>query len=520
VAKYYLYMESTGIKPIETIAKGSAVVFVGMVFGYVLNFIFKMMLARHYGPHGYGLVSMGLALMVISSNIATMGLNVGIARFVAVFEGQKEYGKLQMAIRSGAKITGLLGVCLAAAVFLLAPKLSYWLGDNGNLTLLIYCFALVIPFSVASNYSLGVLRGFKAMKAMVVCDNIVNWVARILILATIIVLSTSIKYVPFTYFFSFLVTLALSWIYIRMNNVFCNRESKNKYEPFYGELLSFCLPLFLSTVMIMFRSRFDILLVGFFLPSVQVGLYNAAAPIAMLLSMFMFAINRILMPAVSELLGQNSQKEIDLIYKTITRWTVLITVPIFFIILFFGDIILNSFFGAEYVKASSALRILATGFVLKAMSGASGEYLQSYGKTKQVLWITSIGTSVNILSMILLVPEYGIIGAAFSMTLSMICMSVFGIWFLYKHTSILPFSKRYFKTIIIGCFTFLNLSWLYLLPINMRNFIAVLSIILFFTIIYFFLLSFFRAFSDIDREIYNVFFRRLSKTVLKVQEMF
>jgi len=496
----------------KTILKGSLIVLIGVISGRGLDFVFKVMLARHFGPREYGLLSMALAIMIITSNIAVLGFNQGIARFVPLLQAKKEYGKLKKMVKFGAMTTGMAGIFLALILFFTSPAISRLLSDDNYLVGLIRLVCLVIPFLVLLNFSLGILRGLKDMKAIVVSDEIVLWLTRILLLIVIIMLGVDIRGVPVVYFFSVLGVIILVWIFIQKNRIFLHLQNTNDNISGFRELFLFSLPLSLSTVTTMFRKRFDLVLIGLFLPASQVGFYNAALPIAALITIFLFAINRITLPIASELLGQDKEREMAIVYKTVARWTLIITLPVFFLIFLFPDIIIRLFFGHEYISASVALRIISIGFFVNAASGSFGEYLQSYGETKKVFWISFIGTLINILLMVIMIPKFGIEGAAMALTFSLICMCLLGMIFIYRYRVLSPFSKEYFRTLILGSLIFANMLWLYPTFFGSRNIMYLLPLFVLCSCVYLAALYFLHAFSEEDKRLFLVFKNRfLSK---------
>jgi len=494
---------------LETIIKGSTIIFVGISLGHGLNFIFKVILARYFGPKEYGLLSIAIALLMVISNIAILGLNQGIARFVSFLNAKKEYKKLNIMVKFGGIVASLAGLLFAFTMVLFAPSISQYLSDDPDLTKLIFLFSFVTPFLVLLIYLLGILRGLKDMKAIVVCEYIVTWLIRVFFAILIVLLGLSIKSVPMVYFISVLVVLTLAWAYIKKKKALPMFLKTKSNASVFRELLVFSFPLALSTITTVFWKRFDILLIGFFLSDSQVGFYNAALPIAMLITIFLFGINRITLPVASELFSQNKEHELVLIYKTTARWSLMITIPLFFIIFLFPDVIVNIFFGAKYVQASNALRILAVGAFINSASGSFGEYLQSYGKTKQIFLISLSGAIINFLLMILLIPKYGIEGAATATSISLIFMGLLGSFLLYMHKSILPFSKEYSRTIIIGSFTFLNMLWFHPILVNLPNKFYILAIFLLSSCIYFVVLYYSKAINDLDKHLLLLIKNRL-----------
>lgn len=491
---------------INTIVKGSVIVLGGTAVGHFLNFLFKMIAARHFGPEDYGWFSMGLAVLVIGAGISGLGMNQSVARFIPFFKEKGEQNKLSYTITFGAKLSFFVSLILGLTIIIVSPWLSEMLHGKKDFTLFLMLFALVVPFEVIFDYSLGILRGMKDMRMMALCNNIILWVIRIVLLSFIVFINSDIKWMVIPYFVSYAVGLTVSWRYIikRMPISWGSGYSIQNFNVsiLRKELLAYSLPLVFSTITTMFRKRFDIILVGFFLTASQVGLYNAALPLAMLMTVFLFAVNRIAMPVASELLGSGSEKEMEYVYKSIAKWSLMAALPMFFILFFYPQKIISFFFGKEYMEAANVLRILAVGFFVNSISGSFGEFLQSYGKTWPIFIISVTGTILNLTLMAILIPKFGIEGAAFAFASSLLWMCLLGNICMYHYKRILPFSREYLKAIVLGTVIFTGgyLLQTMLVKTVTDNYIftggiAVMSLLIYLPVLYIFTLN------EFDRQI-------------------
>lgn len=443
---------------LKTIAKGSVIAFGGAAIGHLLNFLFKMFAARHFGPEDYGWFTLGLAVVVIGANISGLGMNQSIARFIPFFKERNEQGKLAYTIFFARKLVILASLLVGLVIVICSPFLSQILHGDKEFALFLMFFSLVIPLEVMFGYSIGILRGMKDMKMMVFFNNILLWVLRLAFLGIVVMLQLGIQWLIVAYLVSYILGICFLWPYIGKNMDFSkecqNISSRSQNKVVRKELVSYSLPLIFSTVTAMFRKRFDVLLVGMFLSASQVGIYNAALPIAALMTVFLFGINRIAMPVASELYGAAGEEEMAYVYKSIAKWSLMVTLPIFFVLFFYPKYIVSCVFGDAYIEAAGALRILSVGFFINAISGSFGEFLQSFNKTMPIFIISITGTFFNLILMVILIPILGVLGAALALTSSLVWMCFLGNCFLYYHKKLLPFSKGYFKTVILGVIIF------------------------------------------------------------------
>ena len=94
-------------------------------------------------------------------------------------------------------------------------------------------------------------------------------------------------------------------------------------------------------------------------------------------------------------------------------------IPLFIALFFFPSLLL-SFFGEEFTDGKVALQILAVGMFVNALFGSVGNYLMMSGHEKLLAKILLAAILISIMLMLLLVPNYGIVGAAWSVSITMI----------------------------------------------------------------------------------------------------
>ncbi len=475
------------------IFRGSAITLGGAAVGILLNFFFKMIAARSFGPADYGLLSLVMAVMVVSANISGLGLNQSVARYIAFYKEKSQKKEQGYIISFGLRLSLLASLAVSLGIVIFSGWISKFFRETNELASLLVLFSIMIPFEVIFDYLIGVLRGQRNIRMMVLCNDVILWIARLSILGVILIFRLEVKWMVLSYLSSYIIGLTVMYFYQTLNKqnagqIFI-RASGYSDSVLRKNFILYSLPLAFSTMTVMFRKRFDVIFIGFFLSVSQVGLYNIALPLAMLLPIFLFSINRLTMPMVTELFSSESEAEMRFIYITVSKWALTATLPLFFILFFFSRNLINIFFGTEYIGAASALRILTVGYFINSVCGSFGEYLQSYGKTGTILVISLLGTSVNITLMLILIPFKGIEGAAYAMSISLIFMALYGSVYIFYFKRLIPFTKQYFFILMAGLLIF---STLYSINQTNKEFLnyqytfmmLILALLIYFAVVY------------------------------------
>jgi O-antigen/teichoic acid export membrane protein len=181
------------------------------------------------------------------------------------------------------------------------------------------------------------------------------------------------------------------------------------------KIVAYSWPLFFSGLMGFVLSWTDSIMIGFFTGSgAEVGIYNAAFPLAQVLTVFMTATTTIAFPIMSGLYGKGKLKEMKGLYQTNTRWVLMFATPATLLMVLFPEEILHLTFGREYTAAAATLRILAGGMFAGTLVGPTGVLLKSTDNQKYSMYNSVFTTGTNVAINFFLIPILGIIGAAYA----------------------------------------------------------------------------------------------------------
>jgi O-antigen/teichoic acid export membrane protein len=224
---------------------------------------------------------------------------------------------------------------------------------------------------------------------------------------------------------------------------------KKKVKPLYirTELLAFSLPLMLAGFLSTIMARIDTVMLGFFKSVGEVGIYNAAIPTAQILYIATSSLSVLFLPVITELYSNGQKKPLELVYKTVTKWTFYINLPIVLIMIFFPFQVMNLFFGSDYTAGSLTLSILALGYFLGTLSFAPQYILTMAKRTRSIFIISVLATFFNVTFNFTLIPVYGLVGAAMATTGTYLVNSILLILYSWRIMGFSPFSPALLKSI-------------------------------------------------------------------------
>ena len=114
---------------------------------YQTIYIYRLILART-GPEQYGLISLGIAILGVSTTVSLLGLNQGVIRYISFYKTKKELLKVKEVIFSAIKLTLPLSLVITILLVLFSKQISIEFFDNIDLDIVVKVVAIALPFSV------------------------------------------------------------------------------------------------------------------------------------------------------------------------------------------------------------------------------------------------------------------------------------------------------------------------------------------------------------------------------------
>jgi O-antigen/teichoic acid export membrane protein len=254
--------------------------------------------------------------------------------------------------------------------------------------------------------------------------------------AVLIAVGLELNALLYGFIFSHFLIMVVGWILLsRLDWLELNpSETASTYD-----IVSYSLPLALAGVIYSTIGQIDFFMIGYFMSSENVGYYRVGFLFAGNILLVISSVKPIFKPMVSEATG-DAQKIGDQ-FELATRWITMFVVPISITILLIPEIYLGILFSGQYAIASTAASILIIGYLINSAFGPEGMVLEGMGHTKLTLMNTAVMIVTNVILDVLLVPKYGIVGAAMGTAAGLTVGSLLGITEIYYIEGITPFNN-------------------------------------------------------------------------------
>lgn len=386
------------------------------------------------GAEQYGLYSYTLILITAAATVSSIGYDTASLRFIPEYRVTKKWKLLHGFIVNA--LTNTLATSVLVSCFLVLGVLL-WSKETDIAPLLILSSPL-IPLLSLSRLRQFILRSLKHIVRAEILDILV----RPFLLGVVLILfkfllnkelgaSTAILInIPLTLLI-FLV--GFLWLYSRIpyKKFFTDRLNDRRHW------LKVSLPLLFMSIMQLVTGYSDTIMLGLLSNYTEAGIYSVAVRISGFVSFSLLAINMMLAPMISELYFSHRHSELQRTITITTRTASLVSFMICILLLFCGKMILN-LFGFEFQKAYIPLLILLPGQLLNICCGSVGLILSLTGHQNYTAIILAASSLLNICLNFILIPTYGMIGAAVSTTISISAWNILMAIYVSKKLKIQP----------------------------------------------------------------------------------
>jgi len=399
-------------------------------------FVVEISLARVLGATRYGHYSYVMAYISILALVSRFGLDTSIVKLMPAYSVTGEWSPLRGLIRFALATVLVLGVLFSLGLYTGAGILVA--DSNRELVSMFRVAAWLIPL-----YAFGTVMqaAMRAQKRIVSGHLPVGVVAPLALAATAWFLGSQGKAPPTAAELAEVNLLLMGAACISLLVLYRGTRPAviRQQPPQYrlDEWVRLSIMTFLVNGMVLIVNHADTIMLGWLMDTTEAGRYNAAAKIAALVSAPMIITNLVAVPMIAEMHATGKHENL----RYLLRMSVVISAgfSLAAILLFalLGRMLLGMF-GGPFVHAYPALLILLAGYAVNVLAGITTPLLIQTGHQNTTALIMTTSAVANILLNYLLIPVFGLNGAALSTTMVMIVWNVSMVWYARRKIGVDP----------------------------------------------------------------------------------
>jgi len=417
--------------------KNTSWLFSEKVLRMIVGLFVGIWVARYLGPEKFGLFSYAQSFVGLFVAIATLGLDGIVIRELVKDENRRDS---LIGTAFWLKLMGAFTVLL-----ILGFTVGFTSSNDTNTNMLVIIIASATTF-----HSFNVIDMYfqsKVMSKFVVYANIIS-----LLLSSIVKVVLILKEAPLiafawaVIFDSFVLACGFVYFYIKNNSSLL----KWKFDKTVAlTLLKDSWPLILSGMVIAIYMKIDQVMIQEMLGSAEVGQYAAAVRLSETWYFIPMVITSSLFPSIINAKKHSESlyyERLQKLYDLMVWMAIAIAVPT----LFLAKYVVALLYGVEYIQSAGVLVIHIWAGVFVFLGVAAGKWFVAENLQLYSFYRTLSGAIINIALNYILIPIYGIYGAAFATLISQAIASyIFNVtnkklrhtFLLQTNAILLPFRK-------------------------------------------------------------------------------
>jgi O-antigen/teichoic acid export membrane protein len=445
-------------KDFRVLAAGTAQNIIGLGVFVIGTFAANILIARSFGggtagATALGIVTLGTQFAFIAAAGTRMGMDMASVRYVAIELGAGRPGAVRVVVARAVLIALAVSAAVGALTVALATPIGTALSkqDSASTIASIRAAGVAIPFIALTYVWLGGSRGLKVMRHTLY----VQWVAQPLLWIVLMLvfwgaIEKTEPMAVWAYAASWVLAAAGAWFFwSTLGQRYPKEPAEEGLTPALIRYGAPRAPAALLSQGLFWIDYFIASIVS--LPAVtpdDLGVYAACVRVALAMVLFLTAVAYVFSPFVADLHARGERERLDRLFKAITRWTVAGTIPVLLLMLLAPAAILRLFGGPEFTTGTDALRILVIGQAINVSVGAAGFVLIMAGRTGWDLTVYALSAALDIGLSFLLVPKFGIEGAAAAQAITIACSNWFRLVLVRRYVGIFPWDASYVRLIL------------------------------------------------------------------------
>ncbi len=405
--------------------KQSQITIVSTLVNGGLGAFFYITMARFLGPADFGLLVVSIATLTLIADIADLGTNTGLIRFVSshlISDKTKAFRFLKL----GLKIKVIVWMLVLIAGFFLAPILANLVFKKETLLLPLRMVMVGVGGALLFTYATSSLQSFQKYFSW----SFVNISSNLLRLFLIFVLFYSqnlnlinglIVYIALPF-----LGFSLSLLFLPTKQILSvkgENEVANQFFKFNRWVAVF-------TIIAAISSRLDTFLNARLLNVQEVGIYGSANQLIQVVPQIIGALGVVAAPKFASFKNKTDMfkyfKKFQLMVLGVSLLLIL-TIPLSFYVIPF-------LYGTSYTEAVIPFIILLLAMVVFLLSvPLHNAIIFYYGRSDIFVWISIVHFLIIGLVGVFMITNYGIVGTSLTVFIGMIANFLLPlVWFLFK----------------------------------------------------------------------------------------
>jgi O-antigen/teichoic acid export membrane protein len=401
---------------------GSSVALILKVFAAAVGFLMSLVIARQLGAEEAGYFFLAFSILNVLASLGRYGYDNALVRYIAASQTEGLSTEVNGLYRLALVRSILICMILAVGLYWFAPTMAYQVFNKPAVKESLQLVALcLVPFSLTSLHAFA-FQGMKKIALSVSCLSLfipISTLTGVWLLAlgdarfaTLALLASSVLG---------LIASALIW-WLLVGRTAHTLASVRRVRFQLAAKRLFGVKFF--SLIVQWGSP---LLLGVWAIASDLAVFTIAQRTSALTSFVLLAVNAIAAPNYAALYSQGKFAELRSTALHSTRLLIATSMPIFVLMLLYPSWLMG-WFGEEFSRGALCLVILACGQFINVCTGSVGFLLQMTGHENLLRNNLVVSALIIIVGGSLVIPSFGIVGAATITAIAVVLQNVLGVW--------------------------------------------------------------------------------------------
>jgi len=451
------------------VASSSLLNLVGAAVAGLGTLALTVIIARTFSKAAAGAFFSSMSLFLIVEAVASLGAATGTVYFIARLRSLGQHERIPELMRTATRPVAAVSVTAAVILFLLADPVARLLVDGqlghagagpAEVAAELRTLAIALPFAVMLDTLLGASRGYRVMGPTVLVDRIGRPVLQLAGIGVAAFAGSAALLAPL-WALPYVPAACVVWLWFRRIQRRAQPATaaivtpststgsgpppaESTDEPTPLRFWRFTGPRGVAALAQITIQRIDIVLVAIMRGPVEAAIYTAATRFLVAGQFANVAIMMAAQPRFTEMFTQGDRPAANRVYQATTAWLILLTWPMYLLAVIFGPEILTVF-GHSYRQGASVVVILGLTMLLQTACGQVDMVLVTAGRSS---WSLANGLDV------LLIPRYGITGAAIGWSAAIAVANLMPLVQLALTVRLHPFGRGTYIAAVLSALSF------------------------------------------------------------------
>lgn len=407
--------------------RGSSLLVGGRALSLLLNLAVQTLIVRSLSKGDYGAFAYGLGVASIVSSSVLLGLDKAVARFVAIYREKDREGAARGTVLLAMGVVLTLGITVLAVVFALRGELLGTVVKSPDALSLLLILIVIGPIEALDalvGSVVAVVLGARSVffRRFILRPGLKLTAVLLVMLASGSVFALAVAYVCASFIGLAVHIAILVRGYRRKTAEFDRVHTRTEYPA--RALANYSMPLLVSELMVLATGSLLVVLLEYFHEPAAAAEYRSVLPVARLNLVVLQSFTPLFIPLVSRFYTRNDRVGINDIYWQTVTWVAVLTLPMFLMTFAFSEPIAVLFFGADYASSGTLLAVMAVGCYFSAALGFNTSTLRVCAPGRYVLAVDMTTAIVGLGTSVLLVRQFGAMGAAVGTAFTIVLQNV------------------------------------------------------------------------------------------------